>query len=923
LLSTDQVTINGNGQYSFMVKYPNWGRFLLDVTDEKTGISASKIFYMDWPSSFGRSPILSQGSTIVEISADKNKYKVGDMAKITIPSSEGGRALISIENGTKVIQNQWIKTENGKTEYKFRVEADMEPGVYVFVTLLQPHSQTVNDMPIRMYGVLPLDIENPETILEPVITMPDVINADQEVNITVSEKNNKGMTYTLALVDDGLLDLTHYRTPDPWKAFYSREALGVKTIDMFDNVIGAFGGKIEKMFSVGGDDEYNSSGAQRANNFESVVAFLGPFTTTGHKQTHKIKLPKYIGSVRTMVVAGNGKAYGKTEKTRTVTKPLMIFATTPRIIGTKETFKLPVTVFTGDDKIKEVTVKIKASDGLKVAGESTKILKFDGKGEQDPIFELESGDRRGLGKIEISAISGNNTSNMDLTLEIRQPNAQQQQVISRAVEPGQTVEIAIEPIGRENTNSATISVNGILPINYDGHIGNLMANPFESLEQTVCKAFPMVYAPSITEIKGQAKEMGENLIRESIKKIYEYQTAGGGLSYWRNENYSDTWLTSFAGHFIIEAKKAGYNIQNDFLEKWKKYQRLKAEAWTPDNYNSYVQQAYRLYTLALAGDAQSGQMNRLKEQPKITDEAKIYLAAAYTLSGKKSIGEGIIRPLDNTVSAYMPFKLLAFCEIDKKERAFEIAKTLSDELCQEYYWMDSEYECMSLVALGKYFDKYKPASNISCRYKLNNSNTENIETNRIFASKSLPIKGTDKQILQFSNTSAGTLYVEITNKGIPEAGQEKAENATISAEIHFYQGNTEISPKNLKQGTDFTAVIRVKNPSDQYLNKLAITEIFPSGWEIMTGATSEDNGYSSEYNYYSRNRGSIKYTDVRDDRKYTYFSLPSHGEMEFRTNLTATYAGTYYLPGLICKDLENAKIFAKTKGMTVTVESEE
>lgn len=922
LIDEQTMSINGKGQYSFSVNYPNWGRFMLDVTDTKTGISSSKIFYMDWPNSFGRSPILSQGSTIIELSANKTDYKVGEMAKITIPSSKGGKALISIENGTKVISSQWISTKEGKTEFMFNIEPDMEPGVYVFVTLLQPHEQTINDIPIRMYGVLPLNVENPDTRLEPEISMPDVLQAEQDVHITVSEKNGKNMTYTIALVDDGLLDLNHFKTPDPWKQFYSREALGVKTIDMYDNVIGAFGGRIERMFSIGGDGESGPASAAKANNFESVVAFLGPFTINGGSKKHTIKMPKYIGSVRTMVVAGNGKAYGKAEKTCTVTKPLMVFATTPRIIGTEEKFKLPITVFTGDENIKNVTVKIKASDGLSINGESSKTITFNGKGEQNPSFEIASGNKNGVGSIEVTATSGNHVSNIDLKLEIRQPNTRQQQVISKAVKAGETVSIPIKPIGRKGTNTATISVNAILPINYDGHIANLMSHPYENLENTVCKAFPMIYAPSLTDIKGQAKEMGENLIRESIKKIYDYQTSFGGLSYWRGESYTNVWLTSFAGHFMLEAKKAGYSVKPEFLDKWKKFQRLKAESWTPDNRFSYEEQAYRLYTLALAGDAQNGQMNRLKEQPNLTNEARIYLAAAYTLSGKKEIGERLMGNLAETFNSNSPAKLITLCDLNNQEKAYMVAKTLSDELSAEYYWMYSEHECMSLVALGKYFDKYKPASDIKCEYTMASQGTEKIDTDRIFASKSLKLDGEDKPTLTFTNNSKGTLYVEITNKGIPEPGCEKAENSVITAELKFYQVGKEISPKSLKQGEDFTAVIKVKNLGDEYLSNVAITEMFPSGWEIMTGWQGDDDDYDDDYYYYSR-RGSIKYTDTRDDRKYTYFTLPAGGEMEFRTQLTATYAGTYYLPGLICEDLENPRIFAKTKGMMVTVEDDE
>ena len=912
---------NGKAVYKFNVPYPEWGRFMIDVTDAKTGRSASHIFYMDWPDSYGRSPMLSQGSTIVQLDSDKKKYNVGDMATVTIPTSDGGHALVTLETGSKVINSQWISTKEGKTEFKFKVERDMEPGVYVFVELLQPHMQTANDLPLRMYGVLPLDIENPETKLEPEISMPDVLQAEQEVKISVSEKNNKSMTYTIALVDDGILDLTHFKTPDPWKQFYSREALGVSTIDMYDNVIGAFGSKIERMFSIGGDDsESGEKGAAKANNFESVVAFLGPFTTNGGKMTHTIKLPKYIGSVRTMVVAGDGKAYGKAEKTTAVTKPLMIFATTPRVLGTCEKFKLPVTVFTGEDNIKNVKVTVKASNGLKINGQAEQTLYFDRKGEQNPTFEIETGDDSGLGKIEITATSGSHQSQMELRLQVREPNAPAQQVISKAVDPGATVEIDLKPIGRKNTNTAVLNVSGILPVNFEGHVANILSYPYESLQHTVCKAFPLLYAPTISEQSAQEKETNENIVRDAIKSIYAYQTSGGGLSYWRGENYSDVWYTSFAGQFMVEAKKAGYSINPDFINKWKKYQRTKAEAWTPDSKSSYDQQAYRLYTLALSGDALTAQMNRLKEQPKITDEAKIYLAAAYAVSGNKKTAEAILNPLNKTYNSASPRKLIALVALDQKDNAFRAAKSISERIADDY-WIGSEYECLSLVALGKYFDKYKPASKIDCKYEFNGE-SKTVQTSKIFSANTLKITSTEPQKLIFTNNTDGVLYAEISNSGIPEPGNEKAENSVISAELQFYQNGKVISPKNLKQGTDFTAVITVKNNGDEYLDRLAVTEMFPSGWEVMTGLDGGNGFDDDDDDYYYSAGGYVKYTDVRDDRKFTYFSLSPHREMQFRTQLTATYAGTYYLPGLDVRDLENARIFARTKGMMVEVSEE-
>jgi uncharacterized protein YfaS (alpha-2-macroglobulin family) len=132
------------------------------------------------------------------------------------------------------------------------------------------------------------------------------------------------MAYTIAVVDDGLLDLTNFKTPNPHDAFYAREALGVKTWDVYDDVLGAYGGELERILSIGGDGELESAADKKnANRFKPVVMHLGPFYLKGGKKAkHQIKMPNYVGSVRTMVVAANSDgSYGKTDKTTPVRKP--------------------------------------------------------------------------------------------------------------------------------------------------------------------------------------------------------------------------------------------------------------------------------------------------------------------------------------------------------------------------------------------------------------------------------------------------------------------------------------------------------------------------------------------------------------------------------------------------------------------------
>src|SRR6478736_6565152 len=236
-------TTNGKGSWNFKIKYPEWGRYYVKAYDPQSGHSSGKVVYIDWPGWAGRARQDGQGATMLSFSSDKPAYNIGEKANLVIPGGDKGRALVSIENGSRVIETYWLETQKGDNQFSFDITKDMTPNVFVNVTMLQPHAQTVNDLPIRLYGMIPIQVEDPDTHLNPVITMPDELEPGQEVVIKVSEQTKRKMTYTLAIVEEGLLDLTRYRTPDVWSRFYAREALGVKTWDLYDQVMGAYGGK--------------------------------------------------------------------------------------------------------------------------------------------------------------------------------------------------------------------------------------------------------------------------------------------------------------------------------------------------------------------------------------------------------------------------------------------------------------------------------------------------------------------------------------------------------------------------------------------------------------------------------------------------------------------------------------------------------
>ena len=160
-------TTGGKGQFSFKVNYPDWGRYLVYVKDRESGHATGGTIYVDWPDWRGRSNKSDpSGIKMLSFSIDKDSYEPGETVTAILPASAGGRALVTLENGSSVIQREWIEVSGKEdTKYQFKVTPEMAPNVYLHISLLQPHAQTVNDLPIRMYGIMPVFVTDKQTVL--------------------------------------------------------------------------------------------------------------------------------------------------------------------------------------------------------------------------------------------------------------------------------------------------------------------------------------------------------------------------------------------------------------------------------------------------------------------------------------------------------------------------------------------------------------------------------------------------------------------------------------------------------------------------------------------------------------------------------------------------------------------------------------
>ena len=930
LVKTGTIKLsNGLGKFNFHVKQADWGRYLIRVKDPQTGHSTGKIIYVDWPNWSER---LQQSNpteaAMLSFTADKTNYKVGENATLTIPTMSDGRALISIENGSKILQTTWIDTKKGQTRYTFKIEGNMAPNVFVNITLLQRHAQTANDLPIRMYGAIPLTVDNPATILKPVINMPDKIRPETKSSITVSEASGKEMTYTIAIVDEGLLDITNYKTPNPHEAFYAREALGVKTWDLFDYVIGAFNGGLERILSIGGDGTAGTNKNVQVNRFKPVVKFLGPFhLDKGEKRTTDFTLPQYIGSVKAMVIAGHDGSYGLAEKAVTVKKPLMILATLPRVLGPLEKINLPVTVFAMENNIKTVILQVQSNVFSNLAGNDHKTVTFTKTGDQLVTFDLEVKDFVGIGKVRIIAKSGKETAVYDVELNVRNPNPPITKILEKELQPGETWNNAYSPIGIAGTDKAMLEVASIPPLNLTKRLNYLIEYPYGCVEQTTSSAFPQLYLGQLLDLSPRQKAETERNIKSTINRLNGFQVTGGGLTYWPGSGEPDEWCTNYTGHFMLAAQAKGYTLPLGFIDQWKTFEKQKAQNWAPDSrsfYGADLVQAYRLYLLALARAPELGAMNRLREFKYLSIEARWRLAAAYKLAGQPEIGLQMINGLPLTIKPYnsmfgtygsdlrdeaMILETLTL--LGQHQKAAVMLRTVATRLSQDD-WYSTQTTAYSLIAIAQYCGQNKTAAKLVFNYQ-SGADKQVVNSASYLWQNQLAATGGK---ISLKNAGSNKLYIRIIQQGQPASGQDI--ESRINPDIlnmrigYFTLGGKEIDPAKLKQGTDFVAQVTIKNPGKRgRYDNMALSQIFPSGWEILnTRLLNNDEAFASSPS---------DYRDIRDDRVNTYFSLPQGKEVTYYVMLNAAYTGKYYMPATYCEAMYNNSITALLKGQWVKV----
>lgn len=861
-----------------------YGQMFIELIDKESEVSTGQSFYV---SSWGE-PSYADVVSSLKIKSDKNKYKIGQSAKIEFESVAGAKALITLSSNSKIIDRFVMDTQDKSTSIELAMKKEYAPNIYVSVSLFQDYNKIDNDRALRLFGVIPLYVEDENTKLDLELKTPDKILPNSDFEIEIQSKDKRAFNYTVAIVDEGLLDLTDFKTPDIWKGFYAKTGFTLKTYDTYSQIIPKFTGGDSVLGGLRVDKNRDDS-AQR---FKPVALFNTPARSdeTGFAKL-KFKMPSYMGSVRVMVVANENDAYGSVSKDIQVSAPLVMLETLPRTLKIGDNFTLLTQIFKTENRIKNATLSVRSKNSLIKISPDTQTIDFKSATNLEVMMDANVSDNR-IGKelLEFELKSEDYTYKNEIEIDIKPINAYTYENNTSLIKAGESKEFIIKDYILGTTN-ATLKLSPTPILDMDKRIKYLLNYPYGCIEQTTSAVLPQLFLDKFsTEFD---KQKAINNINAAIERYSNFQTADGGFAYWQGGDESNAWGSNYAGMFLILAKQNGYFVPDSMYERWLKYEQNFVQKSVYRDYMMDIK-ANSLYLLAMAKKPNISEMNLLYDNLNtLSTEAKWQLAAAYKLAGvedtAKQIASKISIEPDSKYSFYTYGSLVrdeaiianAYKQIygtNNEELLQKISDTL---LSKDYLSTQSTGYALYALAMGA---------------NLENMNENFMDATLKIDDQAYTINQNQMQIFSFNDEKAivsanKDIFVSFGVEGV-KVSENPAFSNKISLDRAFYdeKGN-KISPSEIGSGQTFYMRISVSlNEGANYVSNIALTQILPSGWEV-SNTLLDDNTPSFIKN------SNYDFIDVRDDKIMWFFGLNKNRTHHFYIKLNAITPGSYTLSG--------------------------
>ena len=598
------------------------GPYRLELRDPDTGLVTSYRFTAGW-GWHQRAQGANARPDRVRIRLDKPAYRAGDTIVATIVPPHAGQAMVFLEAGGQLWHRRLKISAKGRTiRIRLRPEWATRHDLYLSAVVLRPASKRRLITPNRAVGVVPVRLDRSRRQLKPVIEAPARMRPERDLDITVRLDDLKGQQamVTVAAVDEGILNITGFSTPDPFSMFFAQRAYGVRLYDVYGQVIELMKG-VRARLRYGGDAPMAAQRSRRAHaRVKTVALFSGPvrFDSNGVARV-RLHVPDHNGSLRIMAVAFTPDRFGSAERRITVVAPVIAEVAMPRFLSPGDRSVLTLDLHNRSGKRQRLRVRISARPPLRL-DQTTHTVTLEDKGRTSLRVPLSAVEGFGVGRVTLN-VQGQDidiTRHYELTVRPAWPGTQH--IRYRTLRRGDrlTLDEEIMQGMMPSTVSVILTASPRPLLNVARMVRGLLGYPYGCLEQTTSRAFPLLYVNA-----ARARELGlpplslaerSKRIARAIGRLRTMQLSSGGFSLWNGNGPEEMWLSPYVTDFLLEARRQGFSVPDDMLKK--ALFNLRYRLVRPDRY--HLRQVYTRYPkhLLLAARAYAGYvLARLRRAP--------------------------------------------------------------------------------------------------------------------------------------------------------------------------------------------------------------------------------------------------------------------------------------------------------------------
>jgi uncharacterized protein YfaS (alpha-2-macroglobulin family) len=638
LVERRKVSYDGDvSKVSFVPHH--YGQYRVVIEDPESGASSSIDFYV---SGWGYAPWAMAEPEKLMIDFDRSSYRAGDQAVVQIRSPFAGRLLLTVERDG-ILDQRIVEMKENTATITLPVRQEYKPNVYVVGNLIRSNRSLEVHAPVRAYGAYPLMVDCSEDNLTLDLKAPGHIGPRSALDVSILVKGGTGRTYlTVAAVDEGILQITDFATPDPFGYFYRKRRLSVDTYDIYSFILPEIE-ETEKESSPGGgraEERARHLMPVALRRVKPVALWSGIVRADPQgRATLHLKVPQFQGSLRLMAVAFDGAKYGSASKNVTVSDPIVLTPTFPRFVAGNDSFDIPVNVYNGTEKDGDVAVELSVDGPADILSKKEQTVNVPAKREKLIRFTCQARNEMGALHFRLDASGLGAATRHDVDVPLRPASPLVTQVGAGKLDDNGQDSLRISQDWIEGTTRLQISLSPFALVNFGHSLRFLLTYPHGCIEQTTSKIFPLLYFSDIARIAEPAlfkDRSADYYVQEGIAKLRSMQMASGAFAYWPGGSYESEWGSIYATHFLAEAGKAGYQVPDRTIRRAAQHLRSMLKAKLTEEGRGYQleRQVYTAYVLALLGQPDKSAMNYIRqvESQKMSTWAQTLLAGAFALS---------------------------------------------------------------------------------------------------------------------------------------------------------------------------------------------------------------------------------------------------------------------------------------------------